>query len=383
MTSPDNTAERTAPRVVAIDLGRGAAVAVMVIVHTLWMYGSPATQESSYGAFVHFLGKGTPMFLLAMGFSYMLSRRQTLARSARRGLYILAVGYAMNVLKFIVPIEVFGTMPETFIEAYGWSSPLSSSQLLYLVGTGDILQLAGLALIVMGVVRRYVQSPAGLLVLSFVTAAASGPLHGYRPGIPLIDGLSDLLWGAEWNVYFPVVPWIAVIFFGMALGTAYLRSSSDPEPVFRRMLPLGAALATGGAWLCYVDPDLHLRDFFHLGPGGAVHLMGVSAMLFWFAHRTRNFWTKNALGRFFQSCSHRVTSLYVVHWVAICWGMGIVGYHELDVGGVVIASAIVLAVSMGVDKTLRQVVHRLRHVVATARPTRTSPTGSPTAATTR
>jgi len=48
---------------------------------------------------------------------------------------------------FLVPIAVFGTMPEAFIAAYGWSSPLGAAELGSLVLTGDILQMAGVSLL--------------------------------------------------------------------------------------------------------------------------------------------------------------------------------------------------------------------------------------------
>ena len=35
----------------------------------------------------------------------------------------------MNAAKSWLPIEVFNTMPEAFINAYGWQSPLSAGQL--------------------------------------------------------------------------------------------------------------------------------------------------------------------------------------------------------------------------------------------------------------
>ncbi|MEI8618620.1 heparan-alpha-glucosaminide N-acetyltransferase domain-containing protein [Pseudoalteromonas sp. B193] len=65
-------------RLKTIDLARGASVFIMILVHTLWMYSSTTLQsESLFGAVIHILGKGTASFLVAMGLSMALSRRQT------------------------------------------------------------------------------------------------------------------------------------------------------------------------------------------------------------------------------------------------------------------------------------------------------------------
>ena len=114
-------------RLKTIDLARGASVFIMILVHTLWMYSSTTLQsESLFGAVIHILGKGTASFLVAMGLSMALSRRQTPMLLIKRGIQLLLLAYLMNVAKFWLPIEVFNTMPEAFINAYGWQSPLSA-----------------------------------------------------------------------------------------------------------------------------------------------------------------------------------------------------------------------------------------------------------------
>ena len=136
-------------RVLAIDLARGASVPFVVVIHTLWMYGTVETQENTWlGQVIHFIGKGTPMFLLAMGFSFCLSRKQDVQAIIKRGLELLAIGYGMNLFKFIVPYFL-GLLPTNFIAAYGWKAPLDFGQLLYLLQTGDILQLAGISVLFM------------------------------------------------------------------------------------------------------------------------------------------------------------------------------------------------------------------------------------------
>ncbi|MBV1858046.1 MAG: DUF1624 domain-containing protein [Nannocystaceae bacterium] len=358
-------------RILAVDYGRGASVVMMVLVHTMWIYGSPQAQfETGFGHFVHFVGRGTPMFLTAMGISFALSRRQSIALAAKRAVMLLLVGYGMNVLKFVLPILV-GAMPPSFLAAYGWQAPLSVEQFVYLAMTGDILQLAGLSLLLMAVAHRFIRSWKLMFGLAIGLAFVSAPLAGLRTGHPALDPFVDLLWGLEWNVYFPVLPWSSVIVFGLALGIR-IAKAGDVDHVFRDMLPMGLGLALVGGVLCGIDPDLHFRDFFHLGPGGALHLMGVSALLFWFSHTAGPWIASQRWGKamvdLFLYCSPRVTGFYVIHWVLICWGMALLGYQQLGALRVGLLAPLVFIATYGLERVVATALARPASKPSTSKP---------------
>ncbi len=321
----------------AIDIGRGLAVLIMILVHTMWMYGSTQTQSASVlGHVIHFLGKGTPAFLLAMGCSFVLSTRRGLKSDLLRGILILGFGYGMNFLKFIVPISIFGTMPESFIAAYGWKSPLDFEQLRYLLLTGDILQMAGVSLLLLAFVRCYVQSKRVVLALALLVLGISREVSGLRPGIDGLDYVADLFVASSYHVYFPVFPWMSFILLGLALGMEIRERDYDYRAVFSRIMPVGIACAIVGGGLCLWAPAYHWGDFFHLGPGGVIYLLGVNLVLLHLIHRlverhqgehaTRAAWWFRLL----SYASARVTSLYVIQWVLIAWGMGIIGFQTLS-----------------------------------------------------
>ncbi|XQF94021.1 heparan-alpha-glucosaminide N-acetyltransferase domain-containing protein (plasmid) [Pseudoalteromonas espejiana] len=150
----------------------------MILVHTLWMYSSTELQsESLFGAVIHILGKGTASFLVAMGLSMALSRRQTPMLLIKRGIQLLLLAYLMNAAKFWLPIDVFNTMPEAFINAYGWQSPLSAGQLQFMVLTGDILQLAGVSLLLFGAlnIARWKTAWIACLAIAIAPRSCKGP----------------------------------------------------------------------------------------------------------------------------------------------------------------------------------------------------------------
>lgn len=349
-------------RILAIDLGRGGSVILMILVHTLWLYGDVATQRDSWlGMALHVLGKGTASFLVAMGVSFMLSRDRSVAGSMRRGLYLLGVGYMMNALKFLVPIAA-GTVPDAFIAAYGWSRPLSTDQLVYLLLTGDILQLAGVCLILMGIIRRLTPGKGALLAWAAGFAVGTHLLRGFRVGVPGLDYGLDLLWGTEFDVYFPVFPWFSAILVGMAFGAWFLELEGDEDRLFRGMRALGLPLALVGGVLVAAWPSVHFVDFFHLGAGGIAYLVGLNLLLLWGIHRIRGGLARlPVVVELLGYCSRRVTSMYVISWTLICWGMGLVGYQALGVGGVLVAIVVMLSatvlIRLALDRWLGSVSH--------------------------
>jgi uncharacterized membrane protein len=341
---PPSVSSLAAPareRVVEIDIGRGLAVLLMVLVHTLWMYGSKETQSSSLlGHMVHFVGKGTAAFLLAMGLSFTLARRGSLQGDLLRALLILGVGYGTNFLKFIVPISLFGTMPESFIAAYGWRSPLGAAELRYLLLTGDILQMAGVSLLLIALLRHHVRSKWLVLSLAVLVLGLSRELSGLRPGMPVLDYVADLFVANHYHVYFPVLPWMSFILVGLAMGMDIRDRGFDHRPVFAAALPAGIACVALGGALCVGSSAYHWGSFFHLGPGGAVYLLGINLVLLHVIHRIverrkRRRGAAAAPGAWMKLLTYssaRVTSLYVIQWTLIAWGMGVVGFQTLTPG---------------------------------------------------
>lgn len=319
------------PRILAMDIGRGLSVLCMICVHTLWMYANKSVQADSWlGDAIHMIGKGTAAFLILMGFSFALSRRQSIHLAIKRGLVILLLGYLMNGLKFVLPIAVFGTMPDDFIQAYGWQSPLNFSQYQYLFLTGDILQMAGIATIFMGLIHHFIKNKYHVLIIAFAIALSAKLLSGYRVGVDGLDYLFDLLWGKEFNVYFPLFPWMSCILFGLFFGKWYQQTSQDKELVFRRMLQFGIIFIALGGGLMIMDYAYHFGDFFHLGAGGVIYLSGLNLVALWLIDKIINRLKSNRCYNLLTFASRNVTSLYIIQWTLICWGMGLIGYQQLN-----------------------------------------------------
>jgi uncharacterized membrane protein len=363
MTRPRTPAK---PRVFIIDLARGLAVFFMICVHTLWMLGSHQLQtETGFGHWVHLMGQGASAFLITMGFSFMVTPDRRLSRAFERGVFILLVAYLMNALKFLVPIYVFGTMPEAFIAAYGWQSPISPGQAAYLLGTGDILQMAGVSLFLIGLARRFVPNKYGILALMLASVGVSALVRGTRVGHPAPDYVLDVLWGTQWNVYFPVFPWIAHILAGMFLGSVYLEHDRDERVLMRAVGGLGLVLLVAGWTVSRNDWAYHFNDFFHTGPGGTLYLIGRALCVFYVAARLL---ALRPLPAWFRAgvnyLSAHVTTLYVVQWTLICWAMGIVGYQTLGLAQTVALMPVMIVATLIADYAWRHGWQAMRGTLA-------------------
>ncbi|WP_010181236.1 heparan-alpha-glucosaminide N-acetyltransferase domain-containing protein [Aquimarina agarilytica] len=337
-------------RILAIDLARGISVLMVIIVHTLWMYANVPTQSNTWlGEVIHFIGKGTPMFLIAMGVSFTLSRNQSIILSIKRAGYILAMGYFMNFLKFVIPTAI-GMVPDNFIEAYGWKAPATFSNMMYMLRTGDILQLAGVSLLFMGVINRFSKNKYVPLAIALVIVLTTKIVHGYRPGITGIDYIFDLLWGAEWTVYFAVFPWFSFILIGMFFGLWYKEKNTSIKYMFKRMGITGVLLMIVGGSLCVYNFEYHFGDYFHLGPGGTIYLAGFNLVLLWIANIVVTKISYNKVFEFFFYCSKRVTTIYIIQWTFICWGMSIFGYQQYGVMGILALLPLTIGVTLLVQK---------------------------------
>lgn len=333
-------------RILAIDIARGLSVILMMMIHTMLIYGDIPTQTNSLlGKFILLIGKGTPMFLVTMGVSFVLSRRQTLQSVCKRGLYILGIGYGMNALKFLVPEIVFGGLPDAFVEAYGLTSGTLKTGVFFLL-LGDILQLAGITLFIMGLINHYSKNKFVPLIVALLIAAISKELSGFRVGIEGLDYICDLFFSNQFNVYFPVFPWASFILLGMFFGRWYKELGDNQSVFFTKMLIVGSVFLSIGIIFNFIDPEYHFGDYYHLGPGGSILLMGLNLIFLWLVNIIVTSIKQNKLFQSLIFCSKHVTSLYVIQWTIINWGMYLIGFWNHKQVTILLLIPIVITLSI-------------------------------------
>jgi uncharacterized membrane protein len=349
-------------RVLSLDLARGVGAIGMVAVHVLLRYGSYAANVSAYGAVVRLLGgpPAAPVFLFLMGASQAFSQHATLRDNLWRGGKLLVLGYVLNFLRGTLPAFLglrFGVIePEALL-------PYTPENLFWIV---DVLHCAGLSLMLIGAVRRFLPHPWTWLVLAAAVALGAPLMWGRMTGHPLLDGCLALLWGTAVTVQFPALPWISYPLSGMAFGT-WLAASADRDALFRHAAGAGAILLLTGGLFILNRPSFHLGDYFHSGPGAVMAFTGFALVWLAVCHWSIKHIRSNA---FFRLCSYwsaHITVFYFVHWIIIGWGLALIGHTQQSIPALVCLTVVIITLTDGLVKQVKSIceAYVARSILAT------------------
>jgi uncharacterized membrane protein len=329
-------------RVRAFDLARGLAVLFMIGVHVLWHWGSPDTWTTPVGSAISVLGGPTaaPTFMFLMGASLAFSSRSGFGSLAARGIWLVFLGYLLNVLRGVVPATLgmaAGAITQEQIEPFTpW----------WLLTSVDIHHMAGLSLIALAALRLRWRPGWPWLAAAGGVALAGPWLRGASFGTPLLDGpLTPVLGGAP-NVYYAVVPWLVYPLAGGVFGRLVADAPDAParRRVFRRGALVGLGLCAAGAVLLVItNPLFDVATYWREPPAYIVGIFGI--VLVWLAACdaiTRVSWIERRLGLAYR-WSARVIPMYFTHWLIVGWGIGIVGFRDLPLAAVLLAIPVAVA----------------------------------------
>ncbi|GGX27717.1 heparan-alpha-glucosaminide N-acetyltransferase domain-containing protein [Aquimarina muelleri] len=348
-------------RILTLDLIKGGSVIGMIIIHTLLIYGNIETQSETFlGNFIRFLGRGTSIFLICMGITFMTSRNQSLKSSIKRGAVLLLVALLMNFMKFMIPI-IFEFVPENYMKKFQWDAPLEM-QYLYLVLLGDILQLAGMSLLIIGFIRKYVKNKFGILAIGLIIASISRELSGININIPGVNYVLDLLFSNDFPayVYFPVFPWVSFIIIGMFFGKWYAEINYNPSFIFKKMMLIGLFCILLGGPLVFFYKEYHYNTFFYLGPGGVIYFAGWTLIFLWLIHITLSKVRENFMITTLVYCSKNLTTMYVIQWVLISWGKGIFGFRQSGITKVFLLMLLFITLTFILQKALDEIMKTIK-----------------------
>lgn len=296
-----NTRLRTA------DLLKGIAVILMVQVHILELFATPDIAASNWGNFLLFLGGPpvAPVFAVALGF-FAAQSGDNSTKLIVRGFKLFLLGMLLNLL---MNIDLMISVKR------GW---LHVDLMPYLLGV-DILHLAGLSLIIIGLFRKPLLENMGAQLFLIAIVLLASPLIKSHKVSNLSPYISAFLYGsARWS-YFPLLPWLAYPLLGLLCSR------------IMKILPLEklknniTRIILGILFLTFMvltfrfafDVSSNLQSYYHHGPA---FFLWTVVFLFFYAFIMNGVelrWKDTYAIRYIEWLGRNVTLIYFLQWIII------------------------------------------------------------------
>ena len=370
-------------RIKVLDFYRGICVMFMLIVHFLYFYGAPEFTQSVIGSsfelltiwtvatlylssvlilltpnatgaqhmkrivflfifgyalilgYVH--GLEVPLkithevllfsvccFVFLMGIFITLAGNKNLSLSIKRGVILFLAGYALNFFRSSLPMWLsleFGLVSQ---EDLGDGNPI------YELLVVDILQFAGIAFIICSLLSHYLPNPKHWLVIALGLAFVSPYAWDTHTGNAFVDEILKLLAGniAE-GAFFPQLPWLAYAISGMAFGH-WMKQADDLNIFLKKSAWFSLTTTLIGIGIIFTHVDYHIGDSMRAGPGAVIAISGFTAFSIFLLNAIVEKVPHNPIFGFWYTWSKHITTIYVVHWLLLGWGLMYFGFRALS-----------------------------------------------------
>jgi len=320
-------------RLLSIDLARGLAVFFMIAVHTLEVFANPEVKNSVFGQIIEFLGgpPAAPVFMTLMGFSFIYSRESELKPKLLRGFKIFLSGYILNIIRGVLPFTLSTYLKMNIIETFPLEK-LNGSTILTIV---DILQFAGIALMIMALIQEFKINKYVILFSAFLISMLSPFLWGFTLNIPVVDQIFELFWGdqpigfsfMDNKIAFPVFPWLSFPLLGMFLGDT-MKNTIDQNRTFKHFGIGGIVVLLIGVAISYNNIEYHFNDYYHSRQGAMLFMCGFVVFWIYITKIAIDKLPTNKLFDLLFRWSKGVTNIYFAQWIIIIWSIAFFGINQ-------------------------------------------------------
>ena len=298
---------------------------------------------------------GAPIFMFCMGISLVYSKHSDAKEIMRRGLILFIAGFILNMMRFGIPYLI-GYMITG--EADRFLAPI-----LYKIFGNDILQFAGLALLLFGFLKKQKLQDHVIVIIAVIMSLIGWCFRHMNFGIPVVNVILGHIIGTEEpNGFvlsdFPVMNWFLVPVAGYIFGTILIRLQ-DKKKFYLPFIPILAVIywvyfaietrlhfgkMAGGATLVEEENAYYHAEFFDIISYivCAIGMLGVYYLIT--SH------CPEKLNKFFQSVSRNITRIYVIHWFFVVMSTNVIlykvnGTQELPVYQIMILALIIFLIS--------------------------------------
>jgi uncharacterized membrane protein len=328
-------------RLLSIDLARGLAVFFMIAVHTLEVFASEEVKNSVFGQIIEFFGgpPAAPVFMTLMGFSFIYSRKSELKPRLLRGLKIFLSGYILNIIRGVLPFTLSTYLKMDIIEIF----PLEKLNGYTILTIVDILQFAGIALMIMALIQEFKINKYVILFSAFLISMLSPFLWGLNLNNPVIDQILELFWGdqpigfsfIDNKIAFPMFPWLSFPLLGMFLGDT-MKNTIDKNRAFKHFGIGGIVVLFIGIAISYNNAAYHFNDYYHSRQGAMLFMCGFVVFWIYITKIAIDMLPMNKLFELLFKWSKGVTNIYFAQWIIIIWSIAFFGINKSSFATVII-----------------------------------------------
>ncbi|MBE6742480.1 MAG: DUF1624 domain-containing protein [Ruminococcaceae bacterium] len=310
-------------RLYNLDLLKALAIVAMILCHSVLMLG--VHHKGYENEFLYWFGDVllgdyvavAHAFMFAMGVGFIFTKANAPADYMKRGIKIFLLGYALNFFRYGVYALIDGAISGAF----------DSHTLEALFGP-DILQFAGLAMILTGILKKLRMNEIHILLISIVMSVAGS-------FIVLIDTgnyIGNLLLGqiittTHDTSCFALLNWYVFVAFGMVFG-AIIRRVENTDVFYKRLLVISGIASVIYIVLTFKIGVLFLtKDNFYYAVSTAEALGLLCTDLFLlsaFYFLVKKFGTEK-FGVAIEMSKY-LTVIYIIQWCIIGFADSIFGY---------------------------------------------------------
>ena len=318
----------------SLDLARSFTVLFIAPIHVVLLFASPTVYNTWPVDFLRFIAKGpsAQLFMLLMGISFVLGRPKSPQQLLSRVGVLLLAGYLLNFLKFVLP-GVLGLLPAGIYQKLQVERGVSDYVQMLL--SGDILHVAALAYVLIYLVSRLRRYPHWAAFVAILVCFLSPLCYDLHSGNRVLNYVLQLLGGQPPQVFFPLLPWLVYPLAGLVIGHNIKKGN---EMVFGYAAVLGLILLLFSCrdWMPF--HNYAETSFYRTYPNGTFYHLGLVLIWLYRRHMVATRHPNRIQTKFVSFLSSRITLIYIVHWLVICWSLPLVGFRTLGFKGSMLAA---------------------------------------------
>lgn len=265
-----------------------------------------------------------PVFMFAMGVGMVYSRNQEPAYLIKRGIKLLQLGFFVNIGEFFVPYFLSGNLMDDW-ERF----PIANGLLLFCI---DILAFAGMAFMLVGVLKKLKLSARGTVIVALILSiiGSFARFHDFGSNVPnLIAGY--FIGSAGGFTAFPLFNWFIFPAVGLLFGEYYMRCSNKEK--LWRLWPLGLIVSVAYFVISWFLPHGFLSEthlYYFMTTIDAVFCLiciyGVIGVCYLVSKHL-----PGGIIRFFSKTSSNLNTIYVIQWFIIPITYVLIVYFNRDI----------------------------------------------------